>query len=73
MPGLNGPDLAQRFVRRQPMMKVLYVSGFENHAAIAPSAASQHTAFLQKPFTPETLSLNVRELLNRRAGLDGQA
>jgi CheY-like chemotaxis protein len=73
MPGLNGPDLAQRFVRRRPMMKVLYVSGFAHHSAIAQGSTSQHTAFLQKPFTPETLSLNVRELLDRRAGLDGQA
>ena len=67
MPDLNGPDLAQRLVLRRPAMKVLYISGFERYGAIVLDFASQHAAFLQKPFTPDALALSVRELLDRRA------
>ena len=65
MPGLSGPDLAQRLVRRRPTLKVLYVSGFAHHLAITSESVSHHTAFLPKPFTPEILALKVRDVLDR--------
>ena len=73
MPDLNGPDLAQRLVLRRPAMKVLYISGFERYGAIRSDFSGRHTAFLQKPFTPEVLALNVRALLDRQVGIDGPA
>jgi nitrogen-specific signal transduction histidine kinase/CheY-like chemotaxis protein len=73
MPEMNGPDLAQRLVRRRPDMQVLYMSGFAHHLAVAPDATSPRTAFLQKPFTPEALALKVGALLARRGDLDGRA
>ena len=65
MPDLNGPDLAQRLVRRRPTMQVLYISGYTHYRAIVVDSASPHTAFLQKPFMPDVLTLSVRELLDR--------
>jgi DNA-binding NtrC family response regulator len=64
MPGLSGPDLAQRLVRRRPQMKVLYVSGFTHNMATTSGFTSRHTGFLQKPFTPDVLALKVREMLD---------
>jgi PAS domain S-box-containing protein len=64
MPGLAGPDLAQRLIRLRPSMKVLYVSGFSNRAAHA--ASSPRTCFLAKPFTPHVLATRVRECLDGR-------
>jgi nitrogen-specific signal transduction histidine kinase/CheY-like chemotaxis protein len=73
MPGLSGPDLAQRFVRRRPAMKVLYMSGFGRQMAVASRLIGRQTSFLQKPFTPDMLALNVRDLLDREADIVGQA
>jgi len=64
MPGLSGPDLAQRLVRRRPRMKVLYVSGFAHNMTTASGTTSRHTGFLQKPFTPDVLASKVREMLD---------
>jgi len=64
MPGLSGPDLAQRLVRRRPHMKVLYVSGFAHNMTTASGTTSRHTGFLQKPFTPDVLVSKVREMLD---------
>ncbi len=63
MPGLSGPDLAQRVVRLHPAIKVLYVSGFANVAQ--GGSLSRKAALLQKPFTPQLLGASVRECLDR--------
>jgi len=65
MPGLKGPDLAQRLVRRRPSMSVLYMSGFAHHVSMGFGSISGRTDFLQKPFSSETLATKVRECLDR--------
>jgi CheY-like chemotaxis protein len=65
MPGLNGPDLAQRLVRYRPAIKVLYVSGFASQMAIPLGSISQSVSFLQKPFAAEALAAKVRECLDQ--------
>ncbi|MBI2829304.1 MAG: PAS domain S-box protein [Acidobacteria bacterium] len=70
MPGLNGPDLAQRIVRRRPAIKVLYASGFANRIDLG--SLSRSASFIQKPFTPEILATNVRECLDRHVGQTGR-
>jgi CheY-like chemotaxis protein len=67
MPGLNGPDLAQRIVRLRPGMRVLYVSGFSSLAASGVGSLSPNAALLSKPFTPQALAVRVRECLDRVA------
>jgi two-component system, cell cycle sensor histidine kinase and response regulator CckA len=71
MPGLNGPDLAQRLVGRRPGIEVLYMSGFA-HRAGGIGSVSRRTGFLQKPFDSETLVAKVRECLDRHAGSQHQ-
>ncbi len=63
MPEMDGRDLAQHLLRRKPDMKVLYVSGYTNNAAIRNGLLPPGTAFLEKPFTPESLIRKVHEVL----------
>lgn len=72
MPGLSGPDLAQRIVRRRPAIKVLFVSGHTSREAIDLGVSSQNASFLQKPFRPETLARKVRERLDGHVGQPGR-
>jgi DNA-binding NtrC family response regulator len=65
MPGLSGPDLAQRLVQRRPAMQALFVSGYASRLAIDRGLSSHNASFLQKPFTPEVLAMKVRERLDK--------
>jgi hypothetical protein len=67
MPGMNGPDLAQRIVRLRPSIGVLYVSGFSNLADSGVGSLSAKASLLAKPFTPQALAVRVRECLDRVA------
>ena len=62
MPGLSGHELAQQLNSARPGIKVLYLSGYAQDAFPNPSAQA-HKAFLQKPFTLQSLSRKVREIL----------
>jgi PAS domain S-box-containing protein len=68
MPGMNGPDLAQRLVRRRPDMQVMYMSGFAHHVAVGFGSVSDRTSFIQKPFSAESLAATVRDCLDRSTG-----
>ncbi|MFI5310926.1 MAG: PAS domain S-box protein, partial [Gemmatimonadales bacterium] len=60
MPGINGLDLAERFLKLRPATKVLFVSGYSENAGALRAAIDAGHAFIQKPFTPETLAQSVR-------------
>jgi DNA-binding NtrC family response regulator len=63
MPEMDGRDLAQRLLRRKPNMKVLYMSGYTDHAVIRNGLLEPGTSFLEKPFSPEGLAQKVHEVL----------
>jgi signal transduction histidine kinase len=63
MPEMNGPELAQQVLAIRPAMKVLYMSGYTDKAFKSTAAWEPGSAFLQKPFTPQTLAGKVREIL----------
>jgi CheY-like chemotaxis protein len=67
MPGLSGPDLAQRIVRLRPSIRVLYVSGYSNQAIEGADSVSPKARFLAKPFALSALSSKVRESLDTPA------
>ena len=64
MPGMNGPDLAKRVQSARPEIKVLFMSGYTDKVISCTAALESGTAFLQKPFTPQTLTRKVHEVLN---------
>jgi len=63
MPGLSGPELAERLAFIRPDTKVLYTSGYLDRARTQLHSKTLLTAFLQKPYTPETLTHKIREVL----------
>ena len=65
MPGIGGPELAQRLVALCPGLPVLYMSGYTERGASWFIEAG--ATFLEKPFTPDSLARKVREVLDARA------
>jgi PAS domain S-box-containing protein len=64
MPQMSGAELVKHLVRLHPETKVLYMSGYADHAVVHHGVLDPSTAFLQKPFTPDALALKVREVLD---------
>ncbi len=72
MPGMSGREVAEALARERPETKALYLSGYTENAVVHHGVVEASMAFLQKPFTPDTLAREVREVLdqgpNRVAG-----
>ena len=66
MPGLGGPQLAASLQADFPNLKVLYLSGYTNDAAVVPGLPSDGAGFLSKPYTARALAHKVREVLGQR-------
>jgi hypothetical protein len=66
MPNLSGPDLVERLKPGRPDARVLYMSGFMDHALLTRLAIDPGTPLLPKPFSPATLTRRVREVLDQR-------
>ena len=69
MPEMSGPELADRLLKTQTDLIVLYVSGYPDHALLQRGAIEQGTAFLQKPFLPDVFLAKVNELLYERTAV----
>ena len=65
MPGMNGPEMAQRLVVRRPSLRVLYVSGHDQETLGPLGVPAEGPAFLKKPFTMDTLVERVSGALCR--------
>lgn len=64
MPNLGGVPLAEQLRQTHPGLKVLYISGYADSALSENGWLRPDMAYLQKPFTPLTLALKVREILD---------
>ena len=64
--GMSGHELARKLLLTFPDIKVLYMSGYTDDAIVHHGVLEPSTAFLQKPFTPNTLIRRVREVLDQR-------
>ncbi|HEY2901494.1 MAG TPA: PAS domain S-box protein [Polyangia bacterium] len=64
MPQMSGPELATRINATRPEIKVLCMSGYTDDSIIRHGVLDGDMAFLQKPFTPDSLSRKVREVLD---------
>jgi len=64
MPGMNGRELARVLAGGRPQLKVLYMSGYTDAAMSQQGILPAGTAFLSKPFTPETLARKIRDVLD---------
>ena len=63
MPGISGRELAKQLCDAYPQTRVLFLSGYTEDAIVHQGVFEAGTAFLQKPFTLQSLSRKVREVL----------
>jgi signal transduction histidine kinase/FixJ family two-component response regulator len=66
MPKRNGNELAIEIRRDRPAIKVLFSSGYTGDVVAQQGTLDPAVPFLQKPFTPRTLAVKVREALGGR-------
>ena len=64
MPGIRGPELAQRLRTSRPMLRVVYMSGYRDTEPLADVQRGE-AVFLAKPFVREALLGAVAPLANR--------
>jgi PAS domain S-box-containing protein len=64
MPGVNGRELARLICAVRPETRVLYMSGYTEHALAQNGILEEGIVLLQKPFTLSTLRIEVREKLS---------
>jgi len=64
MPGMNGRELADQLIRRDPDMGVIFMSGYTDGILGRQGDTIRAAAFLEKPFTPEELTRKVRQMLD---------
>ena len=64
LPGINGPRLYDRLRIANPGLKVLYMSGHTGNATVHQGVLDAGVAFMQKPFTLETIARKVRQVLD---------
>jgi FixJ family two-component response regulator len=63
---LSGRELVQHLAPLRREMKVLYMSGYSDEAIVHHGVLEPGTAFLQKPFTTESLMRKLREVLDQK-------
>ena len=68
MPNMGGRDLVQRASSLRPGIRALFMSGYTSDAIVHHGVFEPGTAFLGKPFTPDSLSRRVREALDATGG-----
>jgi CheY-like chemotaxis protein len=66
MPGESGPQLIERIKENSWEFKVLYMSGYTDNAIVHHGVLKKGVEFIQKPFTLESLSRKVREVLDKK-------
>jgi CheY-like chemotaxis protein len=64
MPEVDGRVLAKTLARTRPDMKVLFTSGYSNHATVERVELEAGCPLLEKPFARDTLAKRVRDLLD---------
>ena len=66
MPQMGGRDLALWIRAMYPETKVMFTSGYPNHAFDDDQLLDEKSMFMSKPFAPKMLAMKVRELLDRQ-------
>lgn len=70
--GMNGREIAEALMGRQPDLRILYISGYMDNIISHHGVLDSDRDFLKKPFTPNMLRRKVREVLDGNATLDSK-
>ncbi len=63
LPGINGRQVAEAARVRWPGLKVLFMTGYAENAAVANGFLEPGMSMLTKPFAVETLAMRIRTIL----------
>lgn len=67
MPLMKGTELVQRLRTRDPQLRVIFMSGY-NEEAVLGQFGGAGPLLLQKPFSPQVLTRRIRQVLDRENG-----
>jgi two-component system, cell cycle sensor histidine kinase and response regulator CckA len=67
LPKASGRELSEWLRRLRRHTRVLYMSGYPTETVVQHGVLKPNVAFLEKPFTPESLAQKVREVLDAPA------
>nr|WP_225927079.1 response regulator [Pseudomonas sp. SWRI 103] len=65
LPGMNGRQLAEIGRQIRPELKVLFITGYAEHAAVRGGFLDPGMQLITKPFTFELLTAKVREMIKQ--------
>jgi two-component system, cell cycle sensor histidine kinase and response regulator CckA len=65
MPQMGGRELAKAVEKIDPMIKVVYMSGYAEKAIVHQGILEPGAVLIQKPFTPDALIRKIREVLDK--------
>jgi CheY-like chemotaxis protein len=65
MPNMSGKQVADAMRSRRPQLKVLFLSGYTENTISHHGVLDSSVDFLSKPFSRETLSNKIRDILSR--------
>nr|WP_279309285.1 MULTISPECIES: ATP-binding protein [Pseudomonas] len=63
LPGMNGRQLAEIGRQHRPELKVLFITGYAEHAAVRGGFLDPGMQMITKPFTFDLLTAKVREMI----------
>ena len=69
MPRISGRALADQVKQLRPDIGILFMSGYTHEAIIHHGVLNEGINFMEKPFTPETLTQKIRAALNSSASI----
>ena len=64
LPGMNGRQLAEIGRQHRPGLKVLFITGYAEHAAVRGGFLDPGMQMITKPFTFDLLTAKVREMIS---------
>ena len=65
MPQMNGRELAERLLAKDPGLRVLFTSGYPADTLIRHGVEEARAAFIEKPYMPHELARKLREVLGQ--------
>ena len=66
LPGLNGRQVADAARSLRPDLKVLFMTGYAENAALAAGSLDARMTIITKPFTMDALATRVREIIEAK-------
>jgi PAS domain S-box-containing protein len=65
LPGMNGRQLADHARELRPDLKVLFITGYAENAAVAGGFLDRGMEMITKPFAVESLAIRIRDMIEQ--------